>query len=283
MRTERVTGFEDPRVRAYRNLPDAALRAGRTSPQTPHLPDTDPLFIAEGEVVVRQLIESGYRVRSVLLTPARLGTVGDALERLPESTHVYIAEQGVMDRIVGFHIHRGLLAAGERGAERSVAEVLDAAPVGAPLVVLEDLANHDNIGGVFRCAAALGAGAVVLSPRCADPLYRKALRVSAGAALRVPFARASRWPEAIGELRERGYVVCALTPEREAVPIGDFVSGLVRGQRVALLLGAEGPGLSGGALSAADARVRIPIREGNDSLNVTVAAGIALHAIRGAV
>jgi tRNA G18 (ribose-2'-O)-methylase SpoU len=210
-----------------------------------------------------------------------------ALDCLPPGTPVYLAPQDLMNAVVGFNIHRGVLASGYRPTPPLLQSLLAAS---AALVILEDLANHDNMGGIFRAAAALAGPAnphaphadagpaprgasILLSPRCCDPLYRKAIRVSIGAALRIPFARLEPWPEALAAIKSAGFSLVALTPDPAAVPIDH----LAPPPRPALLLGAEGPGLTPGALAAADLRVRIPINPATDSLNVVVAAAIALH------
>jgi len=267
-----IQSIRDPRVADYSGLKDAQLRALAAGPgQEPGV------FLAEGELVVRELIASPMHVRSVLLTPGRIAAMTDALVRLPEGVPLYVAQQGVMDEVVGFHIHRGILAAGVRPPPPD----LDALLAGAgSLVILEDLTNHDNVGGIFRAAAALagvggrGGGAVLLSPRCCDPLYRKAIRVSMGMALRVPFARLAPWPEGLRVVRAAGFTVVALTPSPGAVSMGELRPTTIG--RPAVLLGSEGPGLTHAAMEEADLRVRIPIDPAVDSLNVVVAAGIAL-------
>lgn len=277
----------DPRVADYANLRDRQLAAGAG------LGDRPGVFLAEGELVVRTLIDSGRRVRSVLITPTRLESMRDAIERLPAEVPVYLAGPGVMDGVVGFHIHRGVLAAGERWPEPTLAEVLARA---TRVLVLEGLANHDNVGGLFRVAAALGGveaalrdggaheirlehrAAVVLSPGTCDPLYRKAIRVSMGSALRVPFATATPWPAVLADVCRAGFRLVALTPAADAVPIERLDPS---GPRVAVMLGAEGPGLSAEAMAMADVRVRIPIDASVDSLNVVTAGAIALHRLRG--
>ncbi|MCC6660551.1 MAG: RNA methyltransferase [Phycisphaerales bacterium] len=257
----RVTDSGDPRVADYADLrgegahPDRGLaRRG--------------LLMAEGDLVVRQLLRSRYRVRSVLGTPRRLGALADALVAL--NAPIYEAERGVMNELVGFDIHRGVLAAADRGEPASLGTVLQSA---RSLVVLEDLANHDNMGGIFRNVAALApGGAVVLSPGCCDPLYRKAIRVSLGHALHVPFARALDWPADLIRIAAAGFTTIGLAPGPGCEDIGR-----VRAARPALLLGAEGPGLTRVTMGCVQRRVTIPMPGGADSLNVSVACGIALH------
>lgn len=257
-----IERLDDPRVADYANLPDRALSLDRGR------------FIAEGEFVVRRLIESTFRTRSVFLTPHWLERTRDALARLEPQTPVYLAPDVVLDAVVGFKFHRGVLACGESGPARRAEEVIFGSRL---LVVLEDLANLDNVGSIFRITAGLagpGAG-VLLSPACCDPLYRKTIRTSMGHALRVPFARVASWPDGLEVAREAGFTIVALTPSPGAVPVRRL--GALRGRPVALLFGAEGPGLSPAALRAADLHAQVPMAAGADSLNVGVAAAIVLH------
>jgi tRNA G18 (ribose-2'-O)-methylase SpoU len=266
----RIERLDDPRAAAYANQKDAWLRL-RAEPTGTGLPGG--LFIAEGEGVVRHLIDSPYRVVSVLVTPERLERTRDALARLPASTPILVAERGVMSTIVGFHIHTGILGAGERGQSRAETDLLASSRT---LILLEDLCNHDNVGGIFRNAAALGGpgASVILSPRCCDPLYRKSLRVSMGHVLRVPFARSSDWPTTLDAVRIAGFTIAALTPQEPAMPVETLGSS---GARIALAVGTEGAGLSTGLLQAAAVRVRIAMAPGVDSLNASAATAIALH------
>lgn len=269
-----IESINDPRVAVYRNVRDADL-VGRRG-----------LFLAEGELVVRALLEQGcgsgrFRAQSALLNRTRLSAMADALGGLGPECPVYVAEQDVLDEIVGFHIHRGVLACGGRGEPPALSEILSP-PVAAPgpIIVLEDLANHDNIGGVFRNAAAFGASGVLLTARCCDPLYRKALRVSMGHVLSIPYASISSVESACAALHGAGWTTFALTPDRGAPGLGDLVASGEVGDRVAIVLGAEGPGLTAGAMRSAGRRARIPIAPGVDSLNVVVACAIALSGLR---
>jgi tRNA G18 (ribose-2'-O)-methylase SpoU len=265
-----VTGTGDPRLADYRNVPDPDLLRSRG------------LFIAEGRHVVRRLLASPrFRTRSLLLTPAALA--GLAGVPLAPDLPVFVVSQEAMNAVTGFNMHRGCLAAGERPAPVP----WEAAAAGARLVVvLERVANADNVGSIFRNAAAFGAGAVLLGPACADPLYRKAIRTSMGAALQVPFAWMEDWPGDLARLKASGFGLWALSPDRQAVPLRDAVAQhrlvaqpVSAADRIALLAGHEGEGLSDGALAAADVLVRIPMARGVDSLNVATAAAIALYAI----
>ncbi|TMJ94541.1 MAG: RNA methyltransferase [Actinobacteria bacterium] len=255
---------EDPRLADYRNVPDPELLASRG------------VFVAEGRHVVRRLLtESRFRTRSLLLTAAALDVFGDVTGHVRDLP-IFVVEQSAMNDITGFNIHRGCLAIGERPAPVPWTDIVRDARL---VVVLEGVANADNVGGIFRNAAAFGADAVLAGPSCTDPLYRKAIRTSMGAALRVPFAAMSGWPADLIRLRERGFSVVALTPEPSAVPLYSCATAL-RKERVALLLGHEGGGLSAGALQAATVRVRIPTSDAVDSLNVAAAAAIALYELR---
>lgn len=233
-------------------------------------------FMAEGELVFQRLVGSSLRTLSVLCTPTRLETIRPQLDRLAPDLPVYVVPPKQMEALVGFNLHRGLLAVAARPAPRSVAEVI-AATGSRPILIAEDLTNHDNIGSLFRNGAALGAGALLLSPRCADPLYRKCVRVSMGYALTLPWAIAQPWPVGVlSQLRAAGYLTLALTPAADAVDL-ESAASTVAGRRFALLLGSEGPGLTPAAQSAADLRVRIPMASGVDSLNVATSAAVALY------
>jgi tRNA G18 (ribose-2'-O)-methylase SpoU len=274
-----VETLADPRLAPYANMRDAEL-AQRADPldAAAH----GGLFIAEGELVLRRLIASRFAVQSVLTTATRLDSLREALAPLPEGTPVFLADQPTMNQIVGFNMHRGVLAIGVRGAGLGLA-TLAARP--GPLVILEDLTNHDNLGGVFRNAAALGGAGVgvLLSPRCADPLYRKSIRVSMGAALCVPFARLTDWPASLGQITAAGFRVWGFTPREGAVAIGEACQEAVLARsRVAVLLGSEGPGLTDDAIAACTRLVRIPMHKADpaiDSLNVAMSCGIGLHCL----
>jgi len=265
MDTERIHGLGDPRVADYRDVREPELVRGRG------------LFVAEGRLVVRRLIEDArYEVRSVLVTEAARASLAAALSRLPPEVPVFVCAAEEFRGLTGYNIHRGCLALARRPPDPSV----DAIARGARrLVVLEEIANPDNIGGAFRNAAAFGVGGVVLSPGCSDPFYRKAIRTSMGATLRVPFARDERWPEALATIRAGGFTIVALTPREPAEDLAVAAARLAGG-RIALVLGTEGAGLTPAVEDAADVRVRIPIRPEVDSLNVAVATGIALYAFR---
>jgi tRNA G18 (ribose-2'-O)-methylase SpoU len=235
------------------------------------------LFVAEGRFVVRRVIgDPHYTIHSLLLNEAAHRDLGDLLGRLPAGTPIHIRPPDEIAAITGFKFHRGCLALVHRPPAAQLDSILDAP---SPIVLLEDVANPDNLGGVFRNVAAFGAGGIIISPGCCDPLYRKAVRTSMGAVLRVPFARPDDWRSAIERVRRRGLALVALTPRQPSEPLGEFAQR-ARAMKVALALGSEGAGVSETVGELADARVRIPIAGDVDSLNLAVAAGIALFALR---
>lgn len=253
---ETVTDPGDPRLADYRHMKDRDLSAegGR--------------FVAESELVVRRLLASGLPVLSVLATPLRLQALGDGLARV--TCPVFSASQAVLDAITGFHVHRGCLAIGQRPREVAIP------PDARTVVVLEDLVSADNIGALARNAAALGAGALVLSPRAADPFYRKAVRVSIGAVFQLPIVRLGAWPDGLAELKRLGFALLGAVVDAGAAPLAT----VRRPAKVALLLGAEGPGLSAAARAACDQLVTIPMAAGADSLNVATAGAVALYQLQ---
>ena len=226
------------------------------------------MFIAESEIVIRRALAAGYRPRSMVMAPEWLERMAPLVTDV--EAPVYTASYDVLRELTGFHVHRGALASFHRKPVPSLDEVVMGA---RRVVVIEDMVSHTNLGAVFRCAAALGMDAVVLSPSCADPLYRRAVRVSMGEVFAVPYARADRWPESIGELKNAGFRVLAMTPAADASRLDELAVG--DEDRLAVLLGSEGPGLSATASGMADLQVRIPMAHGVDSLNVAAAAAVA--------
>ena len=254
-------GADDPRLRPYARVGDHAWLVA------------EGLFVAEGRLVVSRLVETGtYELHSVLVTPAAFAALRGRLGML--RADVFVAPQAAVNAITGFNFHRGCLAL----AHRPSLPPFDAFLGCQRLLILEGVSNPDNVGGLFRVAAALRADGVLLDARTADPLYRKAIRTSMGAVLRVPFTRMVPWLDALRALARHGTRLIAMTPDPSAHGLALVAASLSKDVPVALLLGSEGSGLTTDALNVAHDRVRIPIAEGTDSLNVVVAAAIALYA-----
>jgi tRNA G18 (ribose-2'-O)-methylase SpoU len=289
-----VRDADDPRLADFLALTDVRLRKS--------LESAHGLFVAEGEKVIRRAVAAGYPPRSLLITERKLASVTDLLDAY--AAPAYVVPDEVAEHVTGFHVHRGVLASMARLPARDVSDVLAdprrvvviegivdhanvdgrmqrAGPV-RRIVVLEDIVDHGNVGGIFRCAAALGVDAVILSPRCADPLYRRAVKVSMGAVFAIPYARMTDWYCGLAELREAGFRLLALTPDQSAVPIDTVAMG----ERAALMLGTEGDGLSSRWRHEADEAVCIPMAPGAmaagvDSLNVVAAAAVACYSFAG--
>lgn len=260
MRVVRIARVDDPRIEDYRTVTDAELLRRRG------------LFVAEGRLGVGRVIEDGRAVVSLLLNEAAFRALETVLAAIPDDTPVYICETGEFRAITGFNLHRGCLALAKRPPERAASEIVDGANL---LLVLEGVTDADNVGSAFRNAAAFGAGGVLLSPTCCDPLYRKAIRTSMGSVLRMPYARLAQWPEDLAMLKTSGFTVVALTPRELAIDL----QACEKRSRMALLVGTEGPGLTSEAEAMADVRVRIPIHRNVDSLNLATATGIALYCL----
>lgn len=266
----RVEDPDDPRLLGFSRLTDAALRQRRDA--------AGGTYIAESSLVVRRAVEAGHRIESFLLAERWLEPLHDvvvAAQRPDRPVPVYVGEPAVLAELTGFHLHRGALAIVERPELPTVAEVVATA---RRVAVLEDVTDHTNVGAVLRSAAARGVDAVLVSPRCADPLYRRAVRVSMGAVFTVPWTRCAEWPADLDLLREAGFTVAALALDEDAVTL-DELAGNPPG-RLALLLGTEGAGLTREAVAAADVVVRIPMSGGVDSLNVAAASAVAFWATR---
>ena len=262
-----VADIDDHRVADYRNVSDGDLLRRRQ------------LFVAEGRLLVRRLLETSLRVCSVLATPVAHESLADVLAARADSIPVYVAPQAVLNAIAGLNFHRGCLALGERHTTLTPVDLCERAGA-TRLIILDAIGNSDNVGGIFRNAAAFGADGVLVGPGCCDPLYRKALRTSMGAALTVPFATFVRWNAVIEALRRHRWIVAGLTPAPAALDITTYEADPQRPRRLAITLGSEGDGLSGSARQAADVLLRIPTAPAVDSLNVASAAGIALHSLR---
>ena len=251
----------DPRLADYRDLRDVQLRR--------HLESAEGLFLAEGEKVVRRAVEAGHDVRSFLMAPRWLAGLADVLDRT--EAPCYVVPEALAEEVTGFHVHRGALASLHRRPLPDVDDVLEGA---RSVLVLEDVVDHTNVGAVFRSGAALGFDAVLLSPRCADPLYRRAVKVGMGAVFALPWTRLPEWREALPLLSRRGFTTVALTLAADAVPVEEAVAGV---DRLALVLGSEGHGLSSRWEQDADRRAIIPMRAGIDSLNVAAASAVACY------
>ncbi|MFF4758132.1 TrmH family RNA methyltransferase [Streptomyces sp. NPDC001292] len=284
---------DDPRLRDYTDLTDVELRRRREP--------AEGLFIAEGEKVIRRARDAGYEMRSMLLSAKWVDAMRDVIDELTAPVHVVSPE--LAERVTGYHVHRGALASMQRKPLPTAAELLrtarrvavmesvnDHTDIGAMLpsglqkgagqrvAVFEDIVDHANLGAAFRNAAALGVDAVFLTPRCADPLYRRAVKVSMGAVFNVPWTRLTSWPKDVELFRQHGFVMAALCLSEKSITIDELAAR--RYEKLALMFGTEGDGLSIDALRAADEWVRIPMAAGVDSLNVAAASAVAFYATR---
>lgn len=273
---------DDPRLADYTGLTDVELRRRREP--------AEGLFIAEGEKVIRRARHAGYRMRSMLLSAKWVDVMRDVIDEIPAP--VYAVSPDLAERVTGYHVHRGALASMQRkplppaedilaGSRRAV--VREAAAdhtrgAGQRVAIFEDIVDHANLGAAFRNAAALGLDAVFLTPRCADPLYRRAVKVSMGAVFHVPWTRLTSWPKDIELFRRHGFTTAALCLGEKSITIDELAAR--RYEKLALMLGTEGDGLSVDALRAADEWVRIPMAAGVDSLNVAAASAVAFYATR---
>jgi tRNA G18 (ribose-2'-O)-methylase SpoU len=263
-----VTDPADPRLADYVGLTDVALRS-RSEPGL-------GLYLAESERVIRRAMAAGHRPRSMLLADRWLEPLADLVADVTATgAPVYRGDAPVLAALTGFHVHRGAIASMYRPPLRDVTDVVSGA---RRVVVLEDVVDHTNVGAAIRSVAAIGADAVLVTPRCADPLYRRSVRVSMGTVFQVPWTRIDPWPDGIDVLRDAGFTVAALTLTPDALDLDRFAADPPH--RVAMILGTEGDGLSAGATARADLAVRIPMAGGVDSLNVAAAAAVALWALR---
>ena len=268
MQAVRVDTLDDPRIADFRHIPDPVRLRERGT------------FVAEGRLAVRRLIaDARFQVRALLVTPTALELLKDAHGLDGEAPPVYVASRALIKEIGGYDFHQGCLGLAERPQPEKLTALLRRLDRRRPIVVLELVGNADNVGGIFRNAAAFGAAAVLLSPGCCDPLYRKAVRTSIAASLQIPFAVLDDWPWGLDGVRRQGYNLVALTPDAEATSLERY-RFFESGRGAALMLGNEGDGLSPDALAAADATVRISLEPTVDSLNVATTAAIVLHHIR---
>lgn len=262
----RIEDSGDPRLADYVRLRETSLRR--------HLESEHGLFIAEGEKVIRRAVEAGYRPRSFLLAERWLPGLTDVLGRWP-AVPVYVVTEALAEEVTGFHVHRGALASLHREVRHTVAGLLGAC---ARLVIIEDVVDHTNIGALLRNAAALGWGGALLAPRAADPLYRRAIKVSMGAVFSLPWARLTDWAGTPERLRAAGFTTVALTLADDAVDLSEVAARLNQAStRIAIMLGTEGAGLSTCWSEGADIRAMIPMRAGIDSLNVAAASAIGCY------
>ena len=265
---EPITDPQDPRLRDYVGLTDVALRR-RTEPER-------GLYVAESEKVIRRALAAGHHPRSFLMGERWLTDLGDVVTAAEANgIPVFVGDPDVIEALTGFHLHRGALAAMQRPELPTVAHVLDGA---RRVLVLEDIVDHTNVGAVFRSAAALGVDAVLVTPRCADPLYRRAIRVSMGTVFQVPWTRIDPWPGGVSLLRDLGFTSAARALRDDSVGLDELAADPP--DRLALILGTEGDGLSHRTLAEVDLTVRIPMLGGVDSLNVAAAGAVAAWALR---
>lgn len=288
-----VDSPDDPRLSDYTGLTDVGLRRTREP--------AEGLFIAEGEKVIRRALRAGYRMRSMLLSAKWLDVMRDVIDEV--DAPVYAVTPELAERVTGYHVHRGALASMQRKPLPAASAVLDAARRGAAvepasdrtgsgtmsplgprkdagqrIALFENIVDHANLGAAFRNAAALAVDAVILTPSCADPLYRRAVKVSMGAVFQVPWTRLTSWPEDVELFRENGFVTAALCLSGKSITVDELAAR--RYEKLVLMFGTEGDGLSPEALRAADEQVRIPMAAGVDSLNVAAASAVALYATR---
>lgn len=261
----RVEDPGDPRLADYVALTDVELRRRREP--------AEGLFVAEGEKVIRRAVAAGYPMRSCLLEDRWLPALEDLLASV--DAPVYVASRELLEAVTGYVVHRGALAAMARKPLPTAEELTAGAN---RLAVLEDVNDHTNVGAAFRSAAALGIDAILVTPRCADPLYRRSIKVSMGAVFQVPWTRISPWPGQIDMLREAGFTTAALVLGEDAITLDELAAR--RSERLALIFGSEGDGLRPSTIAAADVSVRIPMSGGVDSLNVAAAAAVAFYATR---
>lgn len=254
----------DATLRDYTDLTDVALRRVREP--------AEGIYIAESPKVIRRAVAAGHTPRSALVLPEKLDEVGRALADV--DCPIYVGGPEILEAIAGFHLHRGALASFERPELPSVAEVLREAQT---VVICEDIVDHTNVGAIFRAVAGMGADAVLITPRCADPLYRRSIRVSMGAVFSVPWTRMIDWSSTREALHELGFHIAALALTERSVRLSDFATH--RPEKVALVLGTEGDGISADAARMSDSVVRIPMKAGIDSLNVASASAVALYAL----
>lgn len=231
------------------------------------------LFIAEGDKVIRRAAEAGYEPRSFLLAPRWLDSLADVLERWP-TTPVYVVTEELAEQVTGFHVHRGALASYRRQPPTDLDELLG----GRRIAIFDDIVDHTNVGAGFRAAAAMGVDAVLITPTCADPLYRRSIKVSMGTVFQVPWTRLATWPDSLQLLKDHGFTTAALALTDNSITLDDLTAR--HDEKLALIFGTEGHGLKPHVLDQADLTVKIPMAAGVDSLNVASSAAVAFYATR---
>lgn len=266
MRLHHISDLSADGLEDYVRLTDVALRR-KIEPE-------GGLYIAESPKVIRRALQAGHEPRSVLLQQKWLPTIEDDLAGFPNVT-VFVGESELLEELTGYRMHRGALAAMHRPTLPSIADTIRDA---RRIVVLEDIVDHTNVGAIFRAVAGVGADAVIVSPRCADPLYRRSVRVSMGSVLQVPWTRMTDWHSGMAQISDAGFHVAAFALSDEAIPLDRFAAR--EHHKIALCFGAEGDGLSHRAVQAADSVVTIPMKHGVDSLNVASASAVALWELR---
>lgn len=261
-----ISDAADPRLRDYVSLRDTSLRHSMEA--------AEGLFIAEGDKVIRRAMEAGYRPRSFLLAPRWAEELSDLLQGV--DAEVYVVSFALAEQVTGFHVHRGALASFERQTRHTLDDLLEA----ERLVVVEDIVDHTNVGAILRSAAGLGWDGVLLSPRAADPLYRRAVKTSMGAVFSLPWARMGSWSDDLGRLRAAGFTIVALALREDSVSLDELAARIGPDHKLAVLMGTEGAGLSEEWLAQADEVVRIPMGHGIDSLNVAAATAVVCYVLR---
>jgi tRNA G18 (ribose-2'-O)-methylase SpoU len=264
-----VEDASDERLADYVQLREVNLRR--------LLEEEHGLFIAEGDKVIRRAADAGYEPRSFLLAPRWLESLADVLEKWP-SVPVYVVSEELAEQVTGFHVHRGALASYRRRPPASLESLLDEMPTQARVAILDDIVDHTNVGAGFRAAAAMGVNAVLVTPTCADPLYRRSVKVSMGTVFQVPWTRLTSWPGDLQVLQDRGFVAAAFALSDESISLDELAAA--QHDRLALIFGTEGHGLKQHVLERADVTVRIPMAGGVDSLNVASSAAVAFYATR---
>jgi tRNA G18 (ribose-2'-O)-methylase SpoU len=268
---KRIESVDDPRLDGYRNLTDATARRSFEAERG--------LFVLEGGRVVSTALAAGWELRSLLVLPSALRRMGEEARQVESlGGVVLVADHPVIAAVAGFDVHRGVLALASRPLDVNAEDLLRGS---ASAVVVEGVNDHENLGSIFRNSAAFGVGAILLDPTSCDPLYRRSIRVSMGHVLRMPFARLTPWPTGLARLADAGFSVVALSPGASATlrEVAARLSAGALGRRVAVVVGAEGPGLSEGALASAELQARIPMAAGVDSLNAATALAVALHTL----